>query len=318
MLMDKEYRPGLISVVMPCFNAERFVEEAAKSALCQSYENVELIVVDDGSTDCSREILARLAAEFFDRMKVFHQDNKGPGPARNRGLTEARGAFIAFLDSDDFWDPNCIEKLHAALVNSSAQIAYCGWQNLGLSDRRMKPFIPPDYSKCDKFEILLGGCRWPIHAALTRRECIERVRGFNERWTSCMDYDLWLRLTPFVEIILVPEVLAFYMHHDGEQVTKNRARLAVNHWLIQCEFLKQHPDIARRLGRKRIRQLTLCELLKRAYICYWDRDLEAARTIFRVLMKKGYGTHGDWKYMLPSLLPLSLHKAIIRLFGGGN
>ena len=310
--MERDFQ-NLISIIMPCFNAARYIKESVSSALGQTYLNIELIIVDDGSTDETPHILDAIRGSD-ERLRVFSQQNKGPGPTRNRGLFEARGAFIAFLDSDDFWVPECIEKLHAALIRHNADIAYCGWQNLGLPGGRGKPYIPPDYSKTNLSDIFLGGCPWPIHAALTRRDKIVKIGGFDERLTSCMDYDLWLRLSPIVEIVLAPEVLCFYRYHGGPQITKNRARLALNHWFVQSEFLKRHPDAIKRLGKGRIRQMTSGELLKRGYICYWDRDMEAARKIFRKVMKTGYGTVKDWKYMLPALLPINFHRFLIKTF----
>src|SRR4051812_19981820 len=119
---DSATNAELISVVMPCFNAQRFVEQAVKSALDQDYGNVELIVVDDGSADGSRQILARLASEQPRRMTVLHQANRGPYPARNLGLRHARGSFIAFLDADDYWAKDCLRKLHGAIQSTQAEL----------------------------------------------------------------------------------------------------------------------------------------------------------------------------------------------------
>lgn len=309
--MSQSDKP-LISVITPCYNAAEHIGESVASVFAQTYDNLELVVVDDGSGDDSLALLETLRQQDA-RLRIVSQPNSGAGPARNRGLREARGEFIAFLDADDYWEPDCLEKLHQALADGKAELAYCGWQNTGLSTGRSKPFIPPDYAQVDKAELLLGGNRWPIHAALTRRRAIDAVDGFDERLSSCMDYDLWLRIASFVEIVRVPEVLAYYRHHGDAQITSNRARIAINHWLAQRWFLQQHPEIAKRLGRRRVRQLCYGELLERGYVCYWKRDLEAARRIFREVMKAGYGGPRDWKYMLPGLLPLPLHRGLIKL-----
>jgi glycosyltransferase involved in cell wall biosynthesis len=108
----------LISVVMPCFNARAFVEQAVRSALGQDYANIELIVVDDGSTDGSRDILAQLKGAYPGRMTVLHQQNQGPYPARNAGLGRANGTLVAFLDADDYWAVDCLTKLHRTLQSS--------------------------------------------------------------------------------------------------------------------------------------------------------------------------------------------------------
>lgn len=304
------YKKDLISVIMPCFNAEATIENSTVSVLEQSEPNFELIVIDDGSKDASLSIIYQLQAKDA-RLKVFSKHNEGPGPTRNYGLKQATGEYIAFLDSDDFWDENFLKIMKAELFRSGADLVYCGWQNLGIKGGRGEPFIPPDYENTNKYEIFLGGCRWPIHGALTRRSAIDAVGGFDHRLTSCMDYDLWLKIATSHKIQRIPKVLSFYQHHEGEQITKNKARLAFNHWLVQQNYIAEHPEVVDKLGTEKIRDLTLGELLNRGYECYWKRDLKAARTIFRAVMKNRYGSWRDWKYMLPSWLPYQLHRALI-------
>ena len=109
-----DIKQQLVSVVMPCYNAASFVAEAISSVLQQTYPHVEVIVVDDGSDDASPEIIKNLAETQPDRITLMHQDHKGPYPARNLGLRYARGNYIAFLDADDWWRADCLEKLLAA------------------------------------------------------------------------------------------------------------------------------------------------------------------------------------------------------------
>jgi glycosyltransferase involved in cell wall biosynthesis len=301
-----------ISVIMPCFNAEAFLSISIKSALDQTFKNIELIVINDGSTDNSLQILNGLNDT---RLKIINQLNRGVCAARNRGLAEATGNYIAFLDADDTWRPDCLEKLHSELRSrSDAVLAYCGWQNVGLPGGRGEPYVPPDYEDESKLEYLLRGCPWPIHAALMRRSAIESAGCFDERLSNAEDYKLWLQIASLSKIVRVPEVLAFYHFHQGQQASKNRAKAAYHQWVVQKEFIQKNPEIVKQLGYKRVRQLINGELLKKGYICYWERDLRAAREIFRIVMKQGYGRLKDWKYMLPSLLPVSLHNALIRFF----
>src|SRR5208282_1526458 len=145
-------------------------------------------------TDGSRAILTRLAAEHPKRMTVLHQENQGPYPARNMALKHARGALVAFLDADDYWSTDCLSKLHHALRQAEADLAYCGWQNVGEGAPGREPYVPPQYECEDAVALFLKGCPWPIHAALLRRDLLERVNGFSVRMFSSMDYDLWLRI----------------------------------------------------------------------------------------------------------------------------
>lgn len=303
-------------MIMSVFNSAAYLYRSVSSALGQTFQNIELIVVDDGSTDNSMETLENINDP---RLKVIKQNNRGVCAARNRGLNEATGDYIAFLDADDSWSPVCMEKLYSSLESSQdAALSYCGWQNVGLPGGRGEPYIPPDYEGTGKLQYLLRTCPWPIHAALTRKSAIKEAGGFDESLSHAEDFKMWLQIALFHRIVRVPEVLAFYHFHGGVQANKDYAKSALSHWSVQMEFLECHPDIAREMDDKLIRQLTHGELLKRGYVCYWERDIEAARSIFRTVMKKGYGTINDWKYMLPSLLPLSLHYTLIRLFERGN
>jgi glycosyltransferase involved in cell wall biosynthesis len=301
----------LITVIMPCHNAAGTVARSLRSALDQTHRAIELVVIDDGSRDETADVVRSVADP---RVRLESQANQGVSAARNRGLALARGEYVAFLDADDTWAPETLEHLLQALEAApDAALAYCGWQNLGVAGGRGAPFVPPDYEGAGKLEALLEDCRWPIHAALTRRATIEEVGGFDPRYPTSEDFLLWLRIGSRHRIVRVPEVLAYYHHHGGERATADLARLARNHWRIQRAFLVEHPEINARLGPRRVRQLTEGTLLKKGYACYWDRRLEAARAIFRTVMRTGYGNARDWKYMLPSLLPLSLHRALLHL-----
>lgn len=298
-----------ISIIMPCYNAAAHLPASVGSVLAQTRSDWELIAVDDGSSDGT---LAWLQAQTDPRIRVYTQPNRGVSAARNAGLAEAHGRYVAFLDADDTWATDFLGKLLAALQNRpDAVLAYCGWQNLGLAGGRGEPFVPPDYENADKAETLFAGCRWPIHAALVKREAVQAASGFDPALKNAEDYALWLRVATTAPIVRVPEVLVFYHFHGNGQASGEHARAALQHLQAQRQYLANHPELGTMLGAERIRSLTSGELLKRGYECYWRRDLAAARVIFRTVMKQGYGTLADWKYMLPAWLPESWHRWLI-------
>lgn len=301
--------PGRISVVMPCYNAEPYVAQAVDCVLGQTHPDVELIVVDDGSKDRSREILRG----YGERIRYLEQANQGPYPARNQGLRFATGEFVAFLDADDWWAPDCLEKLHDALVSRpDAAVAYCGWQNVGLPGSRGEPHVPPDYEVEGKLErFLRAASPWPIHAALVRRDVMEQAGGFDTHWPTCMDYDLWLRIGATHPIVRVPEVLAFYRFHQSGQITSTQWRQAENSWLVKKKFFANHPEVVSQLSAARQRDLVDGALLRRGFDLYWKRDLASARKVFRLVLKNGIWKVKDLKYLLPALLPEALYRAII-------
>lgn len=294
-----------ISIIMPCYNGAQTIRDSISSVQAQTLSDWELIVVDDGSKDESADVVRSIDDS---RVRLVTQSNGGSANARNHGLRQARGRYLAFLDADDTWDPSFLDKMLTALdPHEDAVLAYCGWQNLGVEGGRGNPFIPPDYDPLDRAEVLLGGCRWPIHGVLVKRDAVSEVGGFDEGLQASVDYDLWLRIASRGRLILVPEVLAYYQHHEGEQITKNKLRVALNHHRAQQKFLHENPATVARLGKQRVRELVVGELLHRAYACYWARDLGAARALFRKVMRTGYGRPKDWLYMLPALLPYAMH-----------
>lgn len=301
-----------ISIIMPCYNAEEHVARGVESVLGQTYREVELIVVNDGSTDATADILM---SSGDTRLKVISQPNRGVSAARNRGLAEASGAFVAFLDADDTWRSDCLELLHAALVETpDAAVAYCGWQNVGLDGGRGEPYLPPDYEAENKLEHFLLCCPWPIHAALVRREALAEAVRFPEGLTHAEDYALWLSVAAFRPIVRVPEVMAFYHFHGGSQASTNRLKAAFGDLEVKLGFLNSYPRVEKELGRDTVRRLVYGRLLNEGFACYWSRELEAAQGIFRALMKVGYGSFRDWRYYLPTLLPFLLYQGLIRRF----
>lgn len=299
---------GLISVIMPCFNAAAYLREAVESVLNQTYPSVELVVVDDGSTDGSHDILRG----FGNKVVLIEGNHQGPPPPRNTGISVSRGEFIAFLDADDYWHRDCLEKLYIGLRDSNAVLTYCGWQNIGLKGPVGKPYVPPDYEMGDKLEYFLHGASpWPIHAALVRRSALEEVEGFDEKWPSCEDYDLWLRLALNRPIMRVPEVLAFYRHHKTLQTTSKRAWDAYHIWRIKKDFVQRFSDLVKDLPADRVNRFINGALLKRGYDCYWKRELLSARKIFRLALRAGGWGVKDLRYLLPALLPERIYQALI-------
>lgn len=303
--------PPVVSVVMPCFNAQRHLPRSMASLQAQTCEDWQLIAIDDGSTDGT---LNWLRAQTDPRIRVLSQANAGVSAARNAGLAQCSGDYVAFLDADDTWAPDFMERLRNSLSSQPAAVlAYCGWQNLGIEGARGEPFVPPDYDGPGKTLALLEGCRWPIHACLTRRSAIEHAGGFENSLKIGEDYLLWMEVAAQGSILRVPEVLAFYHHHDGPQATDNQVLGALDTLRAKQIFLQRHPDIAHRLGRETVDDLLWGRLIAKGSELYWRGDIEAARPLFRKALLSGHGTPRDKIRMLPCLLPLPVHRLAAKL-----
>lgn len=304
-----------ISIIMPCYNRAGTIARSIETVLGQTFVDWELIIIDDGSTDDSPAVIQRYDDK---RIKLYTQTNRGVCAARNAGLSHAQGDIIAFLDADDTWAPECLSKLYQALINSQAALVYCGWQNIGLPGGQGEPFVPQNYETPEKLALLFESCRWPIHACLTYKKAIIEAGMFNQTLQTAEDYLLWLNIGMKHLLTSVPAVLAYYHFHDGNQATNDKAKTAINHYRAQQLFLAQHPESATTLGRNNLRRLMYGELLKRGFECYWKRELHSARIIFKQVMKHGYGSVSDWKYMLPSLLPYAFHRKLITTMATEN
>jgi glycosyltransferase involved in cell wall biosynthesis len=299
---------GRVSVIMPCFNGESFVAAAIESVLAQSYSDIELVIVDDGSTDRSLDIIRR----YGDAVRIFTQTNQGPSAARNRSIREATGEYIAYLDADDYWEPHFAESMVAALTNSNAVLAYCGWQNVTPNDKSPPPFVPPDYENEGKRVALLSDAAlWPIHATLTRRNALLEIGGFNEDLPVCEDYDLWLRLTFNKPVVRVEQVLSYYRHHKSLNASDKRGRDAEYIRMIKKMFIEQNPALVEDLPAAVLRECIDGGFMRRAYQCYWNRELLSARRIFRTALRERAISLRDLRYALPALLPERLYVTLI-------
>jgi len=305
------FDPALISVVMPCYNAAPYVEAAIGSVLGQSYPQVELIVVDDGSTDGSTEIVQRLAADHPERITLAYQSRVGPFAARNAALAHAHGNYIAFLDADEVWHPDALRLMHGALETVPADIAYCGWQNIGASATDSPPQAPPALSAEEAVSHFLEYDPWPINSALVRRHLIDELRGFSERAPTAMDIDLWLRLfARDPKLVHVPDVLAFRRYPPGISRIP-RWRQVFDAVAVRRDFAHHHPQLVAHLTPARLDELIYTPLLREAYRCHWRNDTESARRLFRRAFRKSDWNTKDLKHLLASLLPAPLYRNLV-------
>lgn len=127
MHLDEKKPMPLVSVIMPAYNAARFVEQALDSVLAQTVSDLEIIVIDDGSVDNTREIISRYARQDSRIRVLLNEENMGVARTRNRGLELVTGRYVALLDSDDYWEPRMLEKMVARAEETGADIIYCSY-----------------------------------------------------------------------------------------------------------------------------------------------------------------------------------------------
>ena len=182
-----------VSVVMPAFNAARYVDAAITSVLCQTVKNLELLVVDDGSSDDTAAVVARRAAGD-PRVRLFRQTNAGPGPARNTAFRAGRGRVLAFLDSDDAWAPTFLERQLSLLERRPDVDVIFGnaWCRGGPHDGQPARPTAPDERRFQLADILADDSLHFIMAVF-RREVVEAIGGFDPAFLTNEEYEMWLR-----------------------------------------------------------------------------------------------------------------------------
>ncbi len=189
----------LVSVILPTYNRGWVLKEAIDSVLLQDYPHIELIVIDDGSTDNTQELLE----PYRNRITILTQANKGVSAARNAGIKKSRGTLIALLDSDDAWDKrkiSCqVEFFHAhpeAMICQTEEI----WIRKG---RRVNPKKKHQKPSGMIFEASLHLCLVSPSAVMMRKELFDLKGYFNEDFMVCEDYDLWLRVSSTLPVFLI-------------------------------------------------------------------------------------------------------------------
>jgi len=209
----------LISVIIPTFNRGWALKEAVDSVLDQDYRNKELIIVDDGSTDNTGDILC----PYENRITTIRQENAGVSAARNRGIRAARGSYLAFLDSDDRWLPG---KLTAqmAFFNSHPDASICQTEEIWIRNGvRVNPKKRHKKPSGMIFEKSLALCLVSPSAVMMKKKLFEMVGTFDESLPACEDYDLWLRISHQYPIYLISDPLIIKHGGHADQLSGSPA-----------------------------------------------------------------------------------------------
>ena len=228
-----------VSVIIPAYNAEPFVAMTVNSVLQQTYQDLEVIVVDDGSSDRTAACLE----EFGDRIRVHRQANAGVAEARNNGVKISSGSWIAFLDADDLWLPH---KLERQMALGNAPLVYSDRFNIGA--RGELPVVQSEVTKMHEGDVflplLLEGNFITNSSVLIRRDVFAAAGGFAAGVSPAEDWDLWLRVAEHHAVAFCPEPLVRYRFHP-EGASRNHRKMGEVRTRV----------ISRALGRERGRRL---------------------------------------------------------------
>jgi glycosyltransferase involved in cell wall biosynthesis len=219
---------SLISVIIPSFNRGTFISHAIKSVLAQTYKDYEIIVVDDGSTDNTKEQVEA----FGDQVRYIYQENRGPSAARNTGIQHAKGKYIAFCDSDDRFLPTKLDK-QIEFIHSTPEcrFLYTWYYNVNEKGEITKLRKPLTCKNQEHLKYCLFTRKFTIRTStlLVHKSCFEKAGLFNEKYWYSQDWDMWLRLAAYYQGYCLEVPLSEYWLHGD-----NRSSLSVK---------VHHPEI---------------------------------------------------------------------------
>ena len=244
-----------VSVVIATYNRANFLPATIDSVLNQKFQNFELIVVDDGSTDNTRQVLEL----YSSRIRYFYQENMGPSAARNMGARQANAPWVAIQDSDDLCASNHLEALYGYVKNHpQIGMVFANGKYLSGPEHNRETIIPAKKSRrlarmgiqlADLFENSIVR----LQAALISKEAYDSLGGHDESLWICMDLDLAFRLFMNFPVTYLEDVVFYYRKHDGNIGRNDDLRLTENIRVIQ-KLLRDYPAAKKVLGGRRVRK----------------------------------------------------------------
>ncbi|MEG3981376.1 glycosyltransferase [Microcoleus sp. T3B2] len=228
-----------VSVIIPAYNCECYIAKAVESAIDQTYQDLEIIVVDDGSTDSTRQVLE----PYLDLIQYVYQENQGAAIARNRACKLAKGEFLAFLDADDFFLPEKLEKQVACFdADPTLDMVQTGWVIVGKNDEGIYGVKPWEEEPKLDLEAFVFYKSVRPSAMMLRREWWERLGGFDHRLPPTEDLDFVLRLgLKGCKSVWLKEILTCYRQHDSN-IMSNGSKLMKNTEILMEQFFAR-PDL---------------------------------------------------------------------------
>lgn len=293
-----------VSVIIPAYNASSFIGQAIDSILGQTYQDIEIIVVDDGSADATKDIVA----QYGDRVTYIYQENQGHAISRNVGMKNSMGEYCAFLDADDQWLPEKIER-QVKVLNERPEvgIVHCDIKKVDADGN----FIPK-YKENEKYKtgdifpyLLTRKGHIATSSAIFRRECVEKLGGFDEtvREFGSEDREFWLRICKHYKVVHVEDPLVVYRH-----LTKSLSRsrkldniIKGRRWAIN-KSLKGFTPSLYGWYLKRIAYSAIYKDLGYAFLA--DSDFQAARVYYLRAIRSWFFDIALWVGLARALLKI--------------
>ena len=306
----------LVSIVITVFDRLKYIDQAIRSALGQTYPHIQVIVVDDGS----RTEIGASIAPYTDRIEFYRQDNAGMASARNLGMRQARGRFLLFLDDDDYLEFQAVEFLLRGIEQGKCLAWAAGGfryvDDMGRSERGPRFFqggVGDVY-----WEMIERCCISCPSAVLVRAEVLRAVGGFDESIRLSEDYDLWLKLARDHALVFTEEIVTNYRTHPGQNSRTGWER----HYESHLRVLREHEKRARPGSEARFREAIASVCFQYADSLDYHHQPQAARAYWRQSLAER-GKNSDSRIVLriiksyiPSTVRRSLRGVRVALLSG--
>ena len=310
--MHKGTQTPTVSIIIPTYNRAHLIGEALESVFAQTYLDYEVIVVDDGSTDDTREVLK----SYGKRIRVVYQENQGISAARNRGISVSMGCYIAFLDSDDVWLPEKLERQVSYLDQHPAVALLYSRMRYTYVEKQGRERIVPEKAFVTVEELLSESNCIPTSCAVVRKDSLDKVGLFDPALPIAEDFDLWLRIGRRYEIGFQDEILGEHRRH-ALNTTENLEKVYRGYWKLYEKVVKEFGSKLRNRRDIEQREAKFRYLLG-AHLFKSGRSKEAVGLIAGALRQNGHlGTlfakEGDpvWKKLFLSVKPYAVFLASV-------
>lgn len=300
-----------VSVIIPVYQSVSTIEDAIKSVVSQTYKDVEIILVDDGSTDC----LVDKVEPFREYITYIKQNNAGASAARNNGIRHAKGEYIAFLDADDIWLPDKLAKQIEFLdLNPDVGLVFGDIKFLYNDQIQAKTYFeicPPHRGKV--FLELFRVNFIPILSVVVRKHILDQIGYFDERIKYAEDYQLWLRISKEWKLDYIASTVALYRIHD-KQITRNFTKAAESLLHMKQEMFILYRELFNGADNS-ILERGLYNKYLRLVLCYLRDGMveDASSVLGRYIRVRGLTLFG-FIFAVLVRLPRGLSKYLVRVW----
>jgi len=304
-----------ISIIIPTYNYAQYICEAIESVLNQTYKDFEIIVVDDGSTDNTKEVIK----PYLNKIKYIYQQNSGPSAARNRGIKEAKGEYIAFLDADDIWLAQKLE-LQIKFMEKEKEVGLIFSDMILFNEKgiiknsflkeklffnklSIKPLSFTEKVIYDNvFNALLQENFIPTNTVIVKKECFNKVGFFDKTLFSVEDRDMWLRIGLFYDIGFINSPLVLTRFHETN-ISANQELALKSRLKVMKKFLNYSnlPIKSKKIIKQTINKI----YFDLGYLYFTYEKFPLSRIYFRKFLKENPFIFKPWIYILLSVLPTS-------------